>query len=692
MSGELPPPPPRAFFGREELINTIVCFAESLTPTTLLGAGGIGKTSIILTVLDDDRIKRRFGQDRRFIRCDEFPASRAHFLRQLSKVVGAGIENPENLCSLRPFLSSKEILIVLDNAESILDPEGPSAREIYAVVDELTQLSNICICITSRISTIPPHCETIHIPTLSTEAAQDAFYRIYKHGERTNAINDVLEQLDYHPLSITLLATVAQYNQWDASRLTREWERRRTGVLQVQHSGSLAATIELSLASPMFLELGPHARSLLKVIAFFPQGVNERNTNRLFPTIPDVLDTLDTFCALSLTNRSNGFVTMLAPLRDHLRPKDPASSTLLKTTKENYFMRLSGDIIPGKPGFEEARWITSEDVNVEHLLDVFTTIDANSINVWNACDKFMAQLYWHRSRLVTLGPRIEGLPDGHPSKAQCLWSLSRLFDSVGNFVESKRLLSHSLELWREQGNYFKVARALEHLSDANRVMDLYEEGIRQAREASEIFGRLGEVADQAECLTNLAWLLCDSRQLDAAEEAGSRAIDLLPEKGEEFRVCQAHRALGDIYHCKGETKKAIHHLEMALGIASSLHRVRQLFWVNYALAWLFSDQGKFGDAQTRLEHAKSHAVNDRYLLARAMHQQAWIWVGQGRLEDARSEALSALDVFEKLGAVKGAEITRGLLCGMEDSALDNSNGDGELLKATLPVVYCADSS
>ena len=470
----LPPPAPRIFCGRDELIDGIVSFAERLTPIALIGVGGIGKTSIVLTALHDDRIKQRFGQDRRFLRCNEFPASRAHFLRQLSKVVGAGIENPEDLGPLRPFLSSKEIIIVLDNAESIIDPEGPSAREIYAIMNELTQFSNLCICITSRISTIPPHCKTIRIPTLSMEAAQDTFYRIHEHSERTNEINEILEQLDYHPLSITLLATVAQYNQWDASRLTTEWGRRRTGVLRVQHSGSLAATIELSLASPMFRELGPHARSLLEVVAFFPQGVNERNTDWLFPAIPDVLNILDTLCALSLTYRNDGFITMLAPLRDHLGPKHPASSPLLKTIKEIYFTRLSGDIFPGRPGFEEARWITSEDVNVEHLLDVFTKIDADSESVWGACDKFIAQLYWHKSRLVMLGPKIEGLPDGHPSKAQCLWSLSRLFESVGNFAECKRLLCHSLKLWRKEGKDFRVAQTLGDLSDANRKLGLYE--------------------------------------------------------------------------------------------------------------------------------------------------------------------------------------------------------------------------
>jgi len=580
------------------------------------------------------------------------------------------------------------MLIVLDNAESILDPQAPGTEDIYTVVDELTRFSNICLCITSRISTIPPHCETLHIPTLSMEAGCDTFYRIYKHGERSDPIDGILKQLDFHPLSITLLATLAQHNTWDANRLAKEWGRQRTGVLRAQHSRSLAATIELSLASPMFRQLGPDARGLLGVVAFFPQGVSEENIDWLFPAISDGPNAFDAFCTLSLTYRSNGFITMLAPLRDYLCPKDPKSLPLLTITKERYFSRLSTIVHPDKPGFKESRWIISEDVNVEHLLDVFTSIDANSEDVWDVCAGFMNRLYWHKPRLITLGPKIEELPDDHPSKPQCLYDLSQLVYWAGNYLEYKRLLTHTLKLWRERGDDNRVAQRLRDLSEANRQMDLYEDGIRQAKEASEIFERLGNTAKQAECLISLAWSLHDDGQLDAAEEAASRGINLLPEQGEQYQVCRGHRALGVIYSSKGDTEKATHHLKLTLEIASPLDLDYQLFWAHFALAELFRRQGRSDDAQVHIELAKSHAINDVYNLGRAMWWQARFWYNQSMLEKAKSEASHAVEVFKKLGAAQDLERCEKLLRWIDERlnspvGSDESDVDGELLE-TLP--------
>ena len=661
MLGESPPPLPGIFFGRDEWIEKIVGFAEHLTSIALLGAGGIGKTSIALTVLHDDRIKQRFGDDRRFIRCDKFTPSLTNFLARLSKVVGAGVENPDDLAPLRRFLSSKEMLIILDNAESILDPQGTDAQGIYAAVEELSQFSNVCLCITSRITTLPSDCETLDIPTLSMEAAHDTFYRIYKNGGRSDLVSDILEQLDFHPLSITLLATVAHHNKWDTGRLTREWEKRRTGLLRTQHNKSLAATIELSLASPMFQDLGPDAHGLLGVVSFFSQGVDESNLDWLFPTISSRTSIFDTFCILSLTYRSNGFVTMLAPLRDHLRPKDPGSSPLLCATKERYFRRLSVDIHPDRPGFNEACWVISEDANVEHLLDVFTSIDTNSDEVWSACYYFMEHLYWYKPRLVTFGPKIKELPDEHPSKPKRLSRLAWLFCEVENFVESKQLLVHTLKLWRERRNDFGIAETLWGISRANRMLRLTKEGTQQVKEALEIYERLDDVSGQARSLCQLAYLLQGDGQLDAAEGAALQVISRFSGRGEQYRVCESHRALGGIYSSKGETGKAIDHLKIALEIASPFNWHDALFWTHYLLAELFLDEDKLDDAHPHIEHAKTHAANNTHSLGRVGELQAYFWYGQQKFREAGSAASHAADAYERLGLVADVERCRVLL-------------------------------
>ena len=634
---------------------------ENLNPIALVGAGGIGKTSIALTVLHHGRIKERFGDSRRFIRCDQFPPSRANFLRRLSKVIGAGVESPDDMTPLRQFLSSKEMFIILDNAESILDPQGAEGREIYSVVKELSQFNNLCLAITSRITTIPPDYKQLTVPTLSIDAACRTFYHIYDNNNRSKLVDKILEQLDFHPLSVTLLATVAHESDWDDSRLTTEWQQRQTGVLQTEHNESLAATIELSLASPMFKNLGPNARDLLGVIAFFPQGIDENNLDWLFPTVSNRATIFDKFRILSLTYRSNGFITMLVPLRDYLCPKDPMSSPLLRATKESYFTRMATKVDPGTPWFGETRWIVSEDTNIEHLVNVLTSTDDNSDDGWGACIAFLKHLYWHKPRKTVLGPKIEALPDDHRFKAECLFRLARTLGLTGNWAEQKRLLDHALKLERERGSDSLVARVLEFLSVANQQLGLYKDGVRQAKEALEIYESIGATGDQADTLLGLALLLAEDNQLDAAEEAASRAIELLPEKGEEFRVCQAHRILGNVYSSKCKKEEAIRSYEAALGIASRFDWNGELFWIHNALAILSREEGRFNVAHVYNKQARSHSKNNPYLLGRAAYHQALIYYEEQKLENATSGALCALEIFQKLGALNEQNHCKDLL-------------------------------
>jgi tetratricopeptide (TPR) repeat protein len=474
-------------------------------------------------------------------------------------------------------------------------------------------------------------------------------------------INDLLKRLDFHALSIKLLATAAFHNTWDHDRLAKEWDAKRAQVLQNDYDESLAATVELSLSSPTFLSLDPNARDLLAVVAFFPQGIDEKNLEWLFPTISNRNNVFDKFCALSLTYRSNGFITMLAPIRDYLGPQDPQSSPILCATRDHYFDRLSVDVDPDKPGFKETRWVVLEDMNIEHLLDAFASIVQTRGDIWDVCSHFVEHLFWHKPRQTVLGPKIEALPDDHRSKPECLYWLSRLFNQMGNHAERKRLLTRTLELWRQRGDEIQVAQTLRGLSEVNQHLGLSKERMERAREALGICGRINNTAGQSTCSDNLAQSLHYDGQLDAVEDATYRAIGLVSANGQEHLACRLHWVLGMMHQSKGETEKVVHHFKTALEIASPFDWHDVLFVSHHKLAEVFLEEGKFSEAIAHIKQAKSYAVDHKRRLGCAIYLQARVWYEQRRFEDAKSECLHALEIFEKLNATNDAGDCRDLL-------------------------------
>ena len=276
----------------------------------------------------------------------------------------------------------------------------------------------------------------------------------------------------------------------------------------------------------------------------------------------------------------------------------------------------------------------------------------------------MRHLYLHKRRLVVLKPKIEGLPDHDYAKPMCLFGLSRLFDSVGNQLECRRLLTCALKLWIEmEGRYdnrVDVAMALVALSDVNRLLGLPEEGKKAVEQALKIYEQLDNTVERARCLKSLASLSLWEKQLDTAEGAASRAIGLVQgeEKGNQPLVCESHRVIGSIYQAKGEIEKALRHYEAALAVASSFNWHSGMFWANYDLGGLFIYGGRLDDAYTNLERVKSHAGNSTCNLALAMELQAVVLNEQRRFEEAKSEALRTADLYEKLGLADGVELCR----------------------------------
>ena len=306
------PPPPTIFFSREGIMNDILGLTAQAVSFTLSGPVGIGKSSVALTLLHNNQTKAKFRRNRYFMRCDDLTNSVDDFLERLSDTLR--IDRTTNIAQLRSHLkSSPPLILVLDGADSILDPLTSGPGEISAIIGEFGNYERVCLVTTSRVYPDIRSFHRVEVPAISEDGAQDTFYNLCNLGE-SPAVNDVIARLDCHPLSINLLANCVRENNWDEPTLLKAWDDDQTGVLRASYRQKLREAVETVLRSPTIQRIGTTSpsRDVLEAIVTSPYNVEESGLERRIPGAGKVVDTL---CKFSLAYRQNGLVKMLTPIR-----------------------------------------------------------------------------------------------------------------------------------------------------------------------------------------------------------------------------------------------------------------------------------------------------------------------------------------------------------------------------------------
>ena len=114
----------------------------------------------------------------------------------------------------------------------------------------------------------------------------------------------------------------------------------------------------------------------------------------------------------------------------------------------------------------------------------------------------------------------------------------------------------------------------------------------------------------------------------------------------------------------GEVENAINHLETALRIATSFSWHGRL---SHSFERLFSNGNRLGDAQVHIEWAESHATTKSTQSRSRDPTTGKVWYKQRRLEEAKSEASRAVDVFEKLGTSEELRVCKANLQDIEEA-------------------------
>lgn len=140
------PSKPKIFHGREsELQNIITVFSQEPSPRiTILGPGGIGKTSLARAALHHSAVVAKY-QHCFFISCES-----AHTSTDIITLLAAHLNLPpdKNLAKkvLDYFARSPQCLLVLDNFETPWEPTE-SRSDVEELLSHLTAMEHLALIV-----------------------------------------------------------------------------------------------------------------------------------------------------------------------------------------------------------------------------------------------------------------------------------------------------------------------------------------------------------------------------------------------------------------------------------------------------------------------------------------------------------------------------------------------------------------
>ncbi|KAF7318966.1 NB-ARC domain-containing protein [Mycena chlorophos] len=335
------PAAPKIFHGREaELASLVDALVKGSAKIAILGAGGMGKTTLVTAALHHDGVAAKYPQ-RYFVGCEvantvqTFAAAIASHLgiKQVQRPVPA---------ILRQLKSGPPTLLVLDNLETAW--EIPDVKnDVEELLSSLSELSNLSLVVTMRGAERPGKVlwSRPHIPPLSPladEAARGVFLDIADDSNSANAksLERILEIADNLPLALNLLGNLVAVDGYDAT-LAR-WDSEKTRLISDGYDKrtSLEISLQISLSSPRLTAMDG-AMHLLSLLSILPSGLSDAElvTNAI-SDIRDPYGCRTVLLQTALAYVDRGRLKVLAPVRAYVFAASPPSPDIIRPLRSYY--------------------------------------------------------------------------------------------------------------------------------------------------------------------------------------------------------------------------------------------------------------------------------------------------------------------------------------------------------------------
>ncbi len=598
-----------SFVGRVEEIKKIKDLLNGTHLLTLAGTGGVGKTRLAMQVAAD--IIDDYSNGVWIVELADITDPK--FLPQaIAQAIGVKEEPKRELEeTLKEYLQDKEILLILDNCEHVIDACAKLVEKLLESCQKMKIIATtreILKCSGEQVHHVAPL--TLHNPRkkispekltqyegvrLFVERALSVNPGFRVTNENAKALAEICHQLDGIPLSIELAAARMKVLSVEkiSERLSDMFKLltggKRTALPRQQ---TLRAMIDWS-----YELLSENEKTLLRRLAVFAGGWTLEEAEEV--CTDEKLDELDILDLLSNLNEKSIVMysedkeryRMLETIRQYGEEKlsEFNEGNLISEKHLGYYLKLSELAEPNLKGVNQREWLEQleeEHGNLQAALTWSLKAEKNEEGV-----RLAAALgrFWLIRGHLSMGRRwmesvlLNGKSVSKPVKSNALNLSGLLAYGQGDYSHAKQLYEESLALRRETDDKKRIAETLSNLGDVAYSQGEYEQANSLCEENLLLQRELGDERSIALSLNTMGMIAYSQGDYGNAQKLFQESLDLRNKLGDKRSIAYSLNNLGLTHFSLGKYEQSEKFYEESLalqrelgnkqGIAASLHNL-----------------------------------------------------------------------------------------------------------------------
>jgi predicted ATPase len=518
------PRPASSFVGRDREVSEVVSLLrEGARFVTLSGPGGSGKTRLAIEAAAE--VVPAFKNGVFWV---GLAALREPTL--VSETIAQTLGAKE---SLREHIGERELLLLLDNLEQVLE----AAPELALLLEACP---NLCLLVTSReLLRVRGEVEYAVPPLAEPEAVELFCARAQLEPDET--IAELCTRLDNLPLAVELAAarTSVLSPKQTLQRLSQRLDLLRGGRDAEARQQTLRATIAWS-----YELLSPTEQRLFARLAVFAGGCTLEAAEEVAEAD---LDTLQSLVDKSLLRHTGERFWMLETIREYAGERLEASGedAQVRTRHAEYCLRFAKEADAELRGPKQAQYLARLEAEHDNMRAAFTWLDASArfdatLALASALGYFwLVHSHFGEARRK-LGQVIARRTSSPALRTEVLIYACEAARMQGHYEEAVQRGEEALQLARDLDLTREIVRSLRLLAGVSVGLGDLRHAEARLEEARQLADEVGDAWTAAAVLSSLADLALNQGAFSRAVELCERTLEIAREIGDTNNAAVSH--------------------------------------------------------------------------------------------------------------------------------------------------------